>query len=142
MEDSIIDQGSINLEHDETLPQEAKTYLKEANSWKLFIAVCLIVLGSLYTIAGAFLAFTALWQSRDPFLMPMVIVMVVAVTIFLPGYFLYISTRNHKRYFQSGSNHDFNIALESDKRFWKIAAIYSILQAAFISITSLIAFMS
>jgi len=142
MEDSIIDQGAINLEHDETLPQEAKTYLKEANGWKLFIAICLIVVGSLYTISGAFLAFTALWQNRSPFLMPMIVVLVLAATILLPSYLLYISTRNHKRYFQSGSHHDFNIALESDKRFWKIAAIYSILQAVSISIISLINLMS
>ncbi|MBI3236037.1 MAG: hypothetical protein HYZ42_18715 [Bacteroidetes bacterium] len=129
MENTIIDEGQFSTYGEKNLPTDSEKYIKNVQGWKLFIAICMLLLGAIYfSMACIILVKTISISLSIMTYIPILILAIVAVLISLPAYFIYISTKKFKTYFQSGTNNDFTIALESDKRFWKTIAIYGIVQ--------------
>jgi hypothetical protein len=140
MQENIIDNIPFENKGDRFFPDESEKYLKEIQDWKNFISGFLYTIGGIYLLAtiivSIYFRFEILLQSTS--LMLFIASIIFSGIILLPAYFIRTSVKNLKKYFETNSFNDLSVALEKDIIYWKISAIYTIINAVFTLIALLI----
>ncbi len=140
MQENIIDNIPFENKGERFFPDESEKYLKETQDWKNFISGFLYTIGGIYLLLTIsmvfFFRFEIFFQSTSILLF--IASLLFAGIILLPAYYIRSSVKNYKRYFETNNFTDLSVAIEKDIVYWKISAVYTIINAVFTFLALLI----